>query len=250
MLKLIFLFFIISSVSATENQSQLSEEWEYFQSPVTTEARSILIGGGIAVLVMDLASKGGIDKKISREFNEDKPLGHSDIGNVLGMMVPNILYAGSFYTHYKFKKDTDSKEKSLLMTRATLYSESVTFLLKEMIHERRPNGMDKKSFPSGHTTAAFSFATVIELEHEWYYGVLAYIMATYVGLSRVNDNYHYPHDVMAGATIGMSYALGIYLKRSERIREQIRERHQIKSFVQVIPTDDLHGLMALTTLHF
>ena len=48
------------------------------------------------------------------------------------------------------------------------------------------------------------------MEHEWYWGVGAYTMATIVAVSRMNDNAHYLHDVVFGSTIGLTYGLALY----------------------------------------
>ena len=40
-------------------------------------------------------------------------------------------------------------------------------------------------------------------------------LAGTVALSRMNDNKHYLHDVVAGATIGTAYGLGIYFRRKK-----------------------------------
>ncbi|MCP4597369.1 phosphatase PAP2 family protein [Neptuniibacter sp.] len=65
---------------------------------------------------------------------------------------------------------------------------------------------DKFSFPSGHSAAAFVFATLIA---HFYPGFteFAYSLAVLVGVSRVLLGVHYPTDIVAGAALGMSSAL-------------------------------------------
>ncbi|MBY5922572.1 phosphatase PAP2 family protein [Ferrimonas balearica] len=61
---------------------------------------------------------------------------------------------------------------------------------------------DKFSLPSGHSAAAFLFATLLA----WYWpplAPLAYGWATLVGLSRVLLGVHYPGDIVAGASLGL-----------------------------------------------
>jgi len=54
-----------------------------------------------------------------------------------------------------------------------------------------------KSFPSGHTSLAFSTATSLALDYKkWYIVVPAYLWAGSVGM-------HYPSDVLGGAVIGV-----------------------------------------------
>jgi len=70
---------------------------------------------------------------------------------------------------------------------------------------RAANGTrSNSSFPSGHTTAAFSAATVfaIEYKNKPYIPIIAYSAATLVGLSRITENKHWATDVVAGAALG------------------------------------------------
>lgn len=120
---------------------------------------------------------------------------------------PNIIYSIGFGLDYFFYDNDESKQRAIGMAKATLYSGLVTDVLKPIIHEQRPNGGGHNSFPSGHTTTAFAFASFVASEHPWYVGASAYAMAAFVGFCRMHDNHHYLHDVLAGATIGMSYGI-------------------------------------------
>lgn len=68
------------------------------------------------------------------------------------------------------------------------------------------------SFPSGHTIAAFSFATGAGLEAPRAAVPLA-LLATAVGVSRVHNGAHYPSDVLAGAALGTGVGLSSLLAR-------------------------------------
>lgn len=70
-------------------------------------------------------------------------------------------------------------------------------------------GSSFQSFPSGHTTTAFAFATTISSElvrwqpgTRWTVGPVMYTGAALVGVSRMYNNKHWASDVMAGAAIG------------------------------------------------
>ncbi len=61
------------------------------------------------------------------------------------------------------------------------------------------------SFPSGHTTLAFSLAYILSS----YYGrlsVVFYFIAMLAGFDRVKDGSHFPSDVIAGAFLGIAVA--------------------------------------------
>ena len=71
------------------------------------------------------------------------------------------------------------------------------------------HGSAFQSFPSGHTTSAFAFATTISSElarwqpgTRWTVGPVLYTGAALVGASRIYNNKHWASDVLAGAAIG------------------------------------------------
>lgn len=78
----------------------------------------------------------------------------------------------------------------------------VTYGLKETFPERRPDGSDRKSFPSGHTSVSFAAAATLENRYGWQVGLPAQLAALFVGVSRVEARKHHWYDVVAGAAIG------------------------------------------------
>ena len=78
----------------------------------------------------------------------------------------------------------------------------VTYGLKYSIDEKRPNG-GRHSFPSGHSSISFSSAEFMRKRYGWEYGIPAYAAASFVAYSRVEAREHHPHDVIAGASIGI-----------------------------------------------
>lgn len=88
---------------------------------------------------------------------------------------------------------------------------AVTTGLKEIFPERRPDGSDNRSFPSGHTSASFAAAATIYERRGAREGVPAFALAAFVGLARVEARKHHWYDVVAGAGIGT--ASGLLLTR-------------------------------------
>ena len=77
-------------------------------------------------------------------------------------------------------------------------------------------GGDYKSFPSGHTTAAFAAAAAVTSEtsrwwprSRWYVAPIMYGGAALVGVSRMYHNKHWASDVAMGAAIGTFSGLKI-----------------------------------------
>ena len=52
--------------------------------------------------------------------------------------------------------------------------------LKEIFPERRPDGSNRKSFPSGHSATAFAAAATLENRYGWEAGAPAFVLATIV----------------------------------------------------------------------
>ena len=73
--------------------------------------------------------------------------------------------------------------------------------LKIFVKEDRPDHSDKKSFPSGHTAAAFSGATFIHKRYGLKRAIVPYILATFTGYTRIAEKRHHLHDVVAGAAL-------------------------------------------------
>jgi membrane-associated phospholipid phosphatase len=74
--------------------------------------------------------------------------------------------------------------------------------IKFAVRRPRPDG-GRYSFPSGHASAAFATAAVIQRHYGWKVAIPAYGLATYVGTSRLSENRHFASDVIFGAAIGI-----------------------------------------------
>jgi len=74
---------------------------------------------------------------------------------------------------------------------------------KSIIDSPRPNGVDNRSFPSGHTDWVFIGAELVRMEYGWDWGIPAYLIATTVGVMRIYNNWHWLSDVLFGAGLGI-----------------------------------------------
>lgn len=107
-------------------------------------------------------------------------------------------------------------------------------IIKPIVHRARPFIADPTirliisapaghSFPSGHTAAAFSCATVIFIQHKKA-GLGAFLLAALIGASRIYLFVHYPTDVFCGAVIGIICGIvfsKLYLFIQDKIIEKI-----------------------------
>lgn len=141
------------------------------------------------------------------QTNEDNKRYHGDgIDNVL-QYVPTLAMFG--LKALGVESENTWKKRLTISAASFAMNAGVTYVLKHSIHEKRPDGTDNRSFPSGHTSIAFCGATT--LMHEYYrvspwIGVAGYAVATTVAVDRVRRNRHRWGDVVAGAAIGVASA--------------------------------------------
>jgi hypothetical protein len=104
--------------------------------------------------------------------------------------------------------------------RAQMINGLATISLKAMVYRRRPDG-GPFSFPSGHTSTAFTTATVIYHDLGKVWGSAAYLGAAYVGFSRLQENRHYLSDVVGGAILGTYLSFKVMHRKEKETRINI-----------------------------
>lgn len=134
------------------------------------------------------------------------------------------------------EKDKTIQKKGLVMGASILTASIISTSLKHAINRTRPfetypdiqklAAGGSSSFPSGHTSDAFSTATSLSLAFpKWYVIGPSYTYATLVGYSRMHLGVHYPSDVLAGAVVGAGSAFLCY-KAQKWINHRNRKNHK------------------------
>ena len=144
----------------------------------------------------------------------------------LDIIMPYMTYLGSFSFMFIFCTFPFLFNSTMLRSMAIKAMISITIstgigkILKVSVTRLRPFinipdlnikkiGIDKYSFPSGHTTGAFSLAVIIAL----YFPIFGFItvpLACFVGISRIYIGVHYPTDVIMGMFIGSTCSFLTY----------------------------------------
>ncbi len=115
------------------------------------------------------------------------------------------------------RKDKKLTEQGLEIGIAFTATVVETYIIKYAVNRPRPYATHpdlkplseekSRSFPSGHTSSAFSIATSLSLNFpKWYVIVPAYAWASATGYSRMYLGVHYPSDVLTGAVLGTGTA--------------------------------------------
>ena len=79
------------------------------------------------------------------------------------------------------------------------------YAFPEIVERMKPTSL---SFPSGHTSSAFTFAMAITMVlKKKGVAIASFIFAFLMGISRIYVGVHYPTDVIVGAVVGILYAV-------------------------------------------
>jgi hypothetical protein len=133
-------------------------------------------------------------------------------------------------THHDDLRDTGRDAFEAELIAAGL----ITPLLKRGFGRARPNQDEltshdfdpgvgrQESFPSGHATNAFAFASAVAAHSNgWIIPTIAYSIASGVAAARLNTNVHWSSDVFAGALIGAATGRFIVHRHQKAHRENI-----------------------------
>lgn len=103
--------------------------------------------------------------------------------------------------------------KAAILSIGSFFTGALVYFLKFLIRRPRPvieetiqnlAGVGGFSFPSGHSTLSFLFATIFSSFYEK--GKYLYILSAVVAVSRILLGVHYPTDLIVGGLLG--YGIG------------------------------------------
>lgn len=184
-----------------------------FKPSVKKYTLAAVYGGAMYALISHYDEKIQIysqDHKSSFATNASKYVFEPFGSGIYPISAIVLLYAeGVIWKNQKSKKVAMNATKSFII--ATSFAQ----IAKYAFTRQRPlvgpadahkweMGGGNASFFSGHTTTAFSIATVFADEYKstvWV-PILAYTLAAGTGISRIYDNKHWASDVLTGALCG------------------------------------------------
>ena len=195
--------------------------------PLFTQADALL--AGTVVIGTLLAQR--IDDKIANRLQDSSTQDSRKLQAMATFVrttaAPGALYiGGTMYVVGRLAKVDRMAELGLHGTEALLVGELTGWMLKGTIGRQRPyveprnphsyglmrgfgGGDQYRSFPSGHSVAAFAAAAAVTSqtsdwwpESRWFIGTAMYGGAALTGISRMYNNRHWASDVLMGAGIG------------------------------------------------
>ncbi len=186
-----------------------------------------IIGFALAWLIRVLATSA--DSSIALALYDSTSNGGPLLAVYLIATVGDLIWAPLIFWLYVFRKDNHEWTSALVLSVAMVTAMALTDLLKAAFNLPRPFSIipgitarhempTNPGFPSGHTTNAFTVATVIWNRYPaWRAPFAALAIAT--GISMIILGLHFPSDVLGGLFLGIlcgTFALGLAKIRSSQ----------------------------------
>jgi len=177
-----------------------SKDWQRFGITTGAVSSSFFLDKKIKKISSEIQSPA-----LNVLFSIDK----YSVEAVLGGAVGTYIYGLS-------TKNDKARELGLRLSESVLATTIITIAIKSVLGRTRPavteensifepfnTAWERTAFPSGHTSIAFAFSTIIAEEKDsdlW--KILWYSTAVIVGGARIYHNDHWLSDVVAGGLLG------------------------------------------------
>ncbi|MFH1050573.1 MAG: phosphatase PAP2 family protein [bacterium] len=246
---ILILFFLAVSINAQEQEGR----WEIFKNDVSsawddfgnvgTQLGSIgwkevgytglFIGADVLLMQYDEDIRSLFWEKKDSLFvsKHGSEKAYFEIVNEFGSVYSALAFPSVIYLSGLAFSNEELRTSGRLLTEAMLLSTAITQVIKISAGRSRPFNNEGNntwkpftftdsnySFPSGHTTVAFTIATVLShrIDKWWAYASL-YTLAASTGVARIYFDKHWASDVLMGAGIGTVSAL-LILNANEKTK--------------------------------
>lgn len=185
------------------------EDFENLGSNITVNPlKSVIIAGSIAIttgLVMDN------DKYFLHEIEASKNKFNDIVFNFFNNFGDGVYILAADSMLFALGGDNERKTAKKIIE-AVAVSGVISYVAKVIAGRERPStsstpytfkmfSFSDSSLPSGHTTAAFAWATILGDSYD--IGYITYPVAFLCGIARIYKDAHWPSDVLFGAFIGI-----------------------------------------------
>jgi membrane-associated phospholipid phosphatase len=227
---LLFIILSISLFSEPELNKQfllnyLNDGAKVVTSPLRWDKTDWLKAGVISGVTVGLYTLA--DEEIQKNVQNNKTDFLDEFANGPRLLGDGLFVLGSQAGVYLYGNVTDNEKlmrASLLSLESYIISGGIVMIMKASGQRHRPyeddghnvwDGPslfpDHRSFPSGHSSSAFSVATVFATVYSdvRFVPTISYSLATLAALSRVYDDKHWSSDIFFGSAVGYFTAKAI-----------------------------------------
>ena len=176
------------------------------------------------------------DIKIFRLINNSRT---PFLDKIVSVTDKSILFASALtppalFTISRTNEHYYDENSAVLLGTSEVVSYAITYSLKHLIKRTRPFSsipnvrhtsdddfaIDNNSFPSGHSTVAFAYATSLSLRYSDKPLLITglYLYSTAIAIGRVYLGVHYPSDVLGGMVVGAGTAVLVHSLRKDIIK--------------------------------
>jgi membrane-associated phospholipid phosphatase len=248
------LVFIIQSNIYSQSEYDIfqleNETIDFIKQPVNWDGddwlKLGLISAGTFLVIQEDQS---IRDLFQRNLNY-KNSAPNEFGRIYGELYSPVIVAGAFGLHHLLSQDESSKKIAFEILQTTFYAGAITTALKLAFGRTRPGTADGSksfgnwsllddsfhSFPSGHTTVAFSISTVLSKNAKTdFLKAIAYVPALLTAVSRVYQDDHWASDVIIGGIVG--YTVGDWVTSKHNNIQLSFQAFSPRQFSLLIPLD-------------
>jgi len=194
-----------------------------------------------AGLGLALGLRGSIDDDV-REYTREHPQRWGKFSDTLGVMgnaEVQVAGIGLLYSYAWHTRDSELIDFTRLLIRSYALTGLSTLAIKAVANTDRPtdswnNG--EYGFPSGHVSLSFAIAATVEEYYGPRAGIPAYVTASLIGWSRLDERDHDLSDVVFGAVLGYAIAKSVAGK-------ELRNDPRIRMFPWTDPVSNTYGTM-------
>jgi len=187
--------------------------WKRSLGNFTKKKELMMLGAAAGTGIVVWQFNGKITREIQRHKNYRD---FTSVGDSYGRAV-NFGFAqfGIYLTGIAFKNDS-VREFGILTTHSALLSGAFTIGIKFAVNASRPDGSEHSrlgsSFPSGHAVGTAALAGTVQRRYGTWKATPFHLASLYTGITRIVDDKHRPHEVIAGW--GLGYATGYAIART------------------------------------
>lgn len=211
----ILIIFLFSTIAAQAENSFYQEQIKPgLQRTIDADSIKILLGGTAAAVTAHQEDDTAHDRWKDHQMwsAETTKYGYEYGQYAIGAF---LALGQTYFDH----------DNGINHIRALIANGVVTTTLKYSAQRERPDKSNKVSFPSGHSSDAFTTATSLTYAYGWKAAVISYPIATYVALSRVADEKHWLSDITAGAFIGVWMGRSFFYESEKNNKPEDSAKH-------------------------